>query len=95
MHPDDFNGNHDRSNANSTPELPSGIDTLDDAIAYLQRARVTMGGKTKFRVALDEYTHVKDEYDKVEDIIMILGKKSLMTSPCPDGEGEGCVLLVH
>ena len=93
MHSDDFDGNHDRSNANSTPDLPSSIDTLDDAIAYLQRARATMGGETKFRLASDEYTHIRDEYSKVEDIIMILGKKSLMTSPYPDG--EGCVLLVH
>jgi hypothetical protein len=28
MHPDDFNGGHDRRNANTTAELPSGIDTL-------------------------------------------------------------------
>ena len=96
MHPDDFYGNHDRSNANTTTDLPSSIDTLDDAIAYLQRARATMGGNTKFRISLDEYSHNEDEYHKVEDILMIIGKKSMMASPYRGGEGAvGYVLLVH
>jgi hypothetical protein len=77
MHPDDFNGNHDRSNANSTPNLPSSIDTLDDAIAYLQRARATMGGNTKFRLVADGREHDEDYYARVEDVILT-GNKSLM-----------------
>jgi hypothetical protein len=79
MHPDDFYGNHDRSNANSTPNLPSSIDTLDDAIAYLQRARATMGGNVKFRLVCvcDGFEHDEDEYARVEDVILT-GNKSLM-----------------
>jgi hypothetical protein len=75
MHPDDFNGNHDHRN--NTTELPSTIDTLDDAIAYLQRARATMGGKTKFRLVYDANEHDEDEYAPVGDVILT-GNKSLM-----------------
>ena len=77
MHPDDFNGGHDRRNANTTSELPSTIDTLDDAIAYLQRARATMGGKTKFRLVCDGNEDNEYEYAPVGDVILT-GNKSLM-----------------
>ena len=62
---------------NSTPNLPSSIDTLDDAIAYLQRARATVGGKTKFRLVCDGNEHDEDEYHDVGDVILT-GNKSLM-----------------
>jgi hypothetical protein len=74
MHPDEFYSNR---NANSTPALPSSIDTLDDAIAYLQRARETMGGNVKFRLVCDGNEHDEDEYARVEDVILT-GNKSLM-----------------
>jgi len=79
MHPDDFNGNHDhRNTSNNTAELPSGIDTLDDAIDYLQRARATMGGKTKFRLVADCHRHVEEEYAPVVDVILTGVYNSLM-----------------
>jgi hypothetical protein len=78
MHPDDFNGNHDRRNtSNNTAELPSSIDTLDDAIAYLQRARATMGGNTKFRLVADGNEHDEDYYGPVGNVILT-GNNSLM-----------------
>jgi hypothetical protein len=76
MHPDEFHGNHDHRN--TTAELPSSIDTLDDAIAYLQRARATMGGNTKFRIVADYHWHVEDEYAPVGDVILTEAYKSLM-----------------
>ena len=58
-------------------QLPSTIDTLDDAIAYLQLARQTMGGNTKFRIACADYTHDSDEYRDVVDVVLT-GNKSLL-----------------
>jgi len=74
MHPDVFDPS--RSN-NTSKELPSSIDTLDDAIAYLQRARSTMGGNTKFRLVCADYTHDSDEYRNVVDVVLT-GNKSLL-----------------
>jgi hypothetical protein len=93
MHHDDFNGNPDLINAVSTPNLPSSIDTLDDAIAYLQRARQTMGGNTKFRLVCDGHEHDVDEYFQVEDVILT-GNKSLMPKSHRK-EGNDYVLFCH
>ena len=73
MH-DDFGPS--RSN-NTSKELPSRLDTLDDAIAYLQLARQTMGGNTKFRLVCADYTHDSDEYRDVVDVVLT-GNKSLL-----------------
>jgi hypothetical protein len=75
MYPDDFYGNS--NNKSNTKQLPSGIDTLDDAIAYLQMARQTMGGNTKFRMVENGYSTDPDEYTQVNDVVLT-GNKSLM-----------------
>ena len=74
MHPDDFHSSKSRS---TSKELPSTIDTLDDAIAYLQLARQTMSGNTKFRIVCADYTHDSDEYREVVNVVLT-GNKSLM-----------------
>jgi len=91
MHPDDFYGNS--NNKSNTKELPSEIDTLDDAIAYLQKARQTMGGNTKFRVVDNSYTKEWDEYQCVNDVILT-GNKSLMAK-YRSGDNEDYVLFVY
>jgi hypothetical protein len=75
MNPDDFYGN--RNTSNNKNALPSGIDTLDDAIAYLQMARQTMGGNAKFRMVENGYSTDPDEYRQVDDVVLT-GNKSLM-----------------
>jgi len=85
---DDYKFNSNNSNA-----LPSEIDTLDDAIAYLQRARQTMGGNTKFRVVDNSYTKEWDEYQFVIDVILT-GNKSLMAKS-RSGNNEDYVLFVY
>jgi hypothetical protein len=91
MHPDDFYGNHDHRNTSNA--LPSEINTLDDAIAYLQKARQTMGGNTKFRVVDNSYTKEWDEYQPVNDVILT-GNKSLMAKS-RSGDNEDYVLFVY
>jgi len=85
---DDYKFNSNTSNA-----LPSEIDTLDDAIAYLQKARQTMGGNTKFRVVDNSYTKEWDEYQFVVDVILT-GNKSLMAKS-RSGNNEDYVLFVY
>jgi len=85
---DDFN----YSNVNNN-KLPSQINTLDDAIAYLQRARQTMGGNTKFRMVDSGYTTDSDEYQYVDDVILT-GNKSLMAKPGRN-DNEDYVLFVY
>ena len=92
MHTDDFYGNNDHHNTNNS-NLPSSIDTLDDAIAYLQRARQTMGGKTKFRLVSDNYEYDSDEYSRVDDVILT-GRSSLMKKSHNKDENE-FVLFVY
>ncbi len=67
MHPDEFYSSKARS---TSKELPYLIDTLDDAIAYLQLARQTMSGNAKFRLACADYTHLVDEYRDVVDVVL-------------------------
>ena len=91
MHPDDFYGNS--NNKSNSKELPSSIDTLDDAIAYLQKARQTMGGDVKFRiVAADEESYV-EEYREVNNVILT-GQQSLMGRMNGSSNGE-YVLFVY
>jgi len=85
---DDYKFNSNTSNA-----LPSEIDTLDDAIAYLQKARQTMGGNAKFRVVDNSYTKEWDEYQFVIDVILT-GNKSLMAKS-RSGNNEDYVLFVY
>lgn len=70
MTPDDFRKFEPK-------QLPSTLNTLDDAIAYLQLARQTMGGNTKFRLVCADYTHDSDEYQEVSDVVLT-GNKSLL-----------------
>ena len=91
MHPDDFHGNHDHRNTSNA--LPSEIDTLDDAIAYLQKARQTMGGNTKFRVVDNSYTKEWNEYQCVNDVILT-GNKSLMAKS-RSGNNEDYILFTY
>lgn len=92
MHPDDFYGNSNNK-SNTSNALPSEINTLDDAIAYLQKARQTMGGNTKFRVVDNSYTKEWDEYQPVNDVILT-GNKSLMAKS-RRGDNEDYVLFVY
>jgi hypothetical protein len=64
-------------NSNNSNKLPSEIDTLDDAIAYLQVARETMGGNAKFRMVADGEETDTDCYYRVNDVVLT-GNKSLM-----------------
>ena len=90
----DFYDSKARSEARSTSkQLPSTIDTLDDAIAYLLLARQTMGGNTKFRLACGDYTDDCDEYREVSDIVL-RGNKSLLPK-ARRNDDEDYVLFVY
>jgi len=84
---DDYKFNSNTSNA-----LPSEIDTLDDAIAYLQKARQTMGGNVKFRMLENGYSTDPDEYMQVGDVVLI-GNKSLMAKSL-NSDNQDYVLFV-
>jgi hypothetical protein len=88
MNPDFIGSN---SSCNS---LPSSIDNLDDAIAYLCKARETMGGKTKFRLSCADYIGDSDEYRQVDDVVLT-GTKSLMNRKSFRSENEEYVLFVY
>lgn len=81
------------SSSNTSNKLPSQIDTLDDVIAYLQKARETMGGNAKFRLAADWNQHDIDEYQLVDDVLLT-GNKSLMEKSHRNS-GEDYVLFVY
>ena len=87
----DFIGSNSSCNS-----LPSTIDTLDDAIAYLQKARETMGGKTKFRLSNSYHSITdSDEYVQVDDVVL-MGTKSLMNRKKSfSSENEEYVLFVY
>ena len=93
MHPDDFYS--DKSNSASR-ELPSKIDTLDDAIAYLQMARHTKGGDVKFRLVDDSYTHDSGHYREVSDVVLKTtgGSRFLMSKSRRDDD-EDYVLFAY
>ena len=73
--------------------LPSEINTLDDAIAYLQKARETMGGNVKFRLVVDGEEHNSDEYCRVDDV-MLTGNKSLKEKSHRNSNGD-YVLFIY
>jgi hypothetical protein len=82
------------SSSSSCNSLPSSIDTLDDAIAYLQKARETMGGKVKFRLSCADYITDSDEYHQVGDVVLT-GTKSLMNRNSFRSENGEYVLFVY
>jgi hypothetical protein len=90
MHPDDFYGN--RNTSDNSNALPSEIDTLDDAIAYLQRARQTMGGNAKFRIVTSEEQNNTDWYYQVDDVVLT-GNNSLMAKSRPNDNVEYVLFL--
>lgn len=79
--------------SNTSNALPSEIDTLDDAIAYLQKARETMGGNVKFRLVADGEEYNSDEYYRVEDV-MLTGNKSLKKKSHRNSNGD-YVLFIY
>ena len=81
------------SPSNTSNTLPSEIDTLDDVIAYLQKARETMGGKVKFRLVVDGEEHNSDEYCRVDDV-MLTGNKSLKEKSHRNSNGD-YVLFIY
>lgn len=60
----------------STP-FPTSINTVDDAIAYLQKARKSVGGNAPFRMVSDEESEFSNIYKKPFDVV-IKEQKSLM-----------------
>ena len=81
------------SPSNTSNALPSEIDTLDDVIAYLQKARETMGGKVKFRLVADGEEYNSDEYCRVDDV-MLTGNKSLKEKSHRNSNGD-YVLFIY
>lgn len=73
--------------------LPSEIDTLDDAIAYLQKARQTMGGDVKFRIVSAGVETYVEDYREVDNVILT-GQQSLMGKMNGSSNGE-YVLFVY
>ena len=81
------------SPSNTSNALPSEIDTLDDVIAYLQKARETMGGKVKLRLVVDGEEYNPDEYCQVNDV-MLTGNKSLKEKSRRNSNGD-YVLFIY
>lgn len=88
--------NSDFIGSDCSSNLPSTIDTLDDAIRYLQEARKVVGGDTKFRIVGEYEENDSDEYRMLNDVI-IKGRKSLMKKKVRhnDNDNESFVLFVH
>lgn len=86
--------NSDFIGSDCSSNLPSTIDTLDDAIRYLQEARKVVGGDTKFRIVGEYEVDDSDEYRMLDDVIL-KGSKSLMKKKVCHNDNESFVLFVH
>jgi hypothetical protein len=71
MHPDEFYSNQPKESV-----VPLNINTVGDAIAYLQKAAEKVGRDAKFRLVYSDYEDDSDEYRTANDVVLT-GKQSL------------------
>jgi hypothetical protein len=87
--------NSDFMSGSAGTSLPKDINTLDDAIAYLNEVRKSIGGDVKFRLCASDYVGDTDEYQTVSDVAAYGCKSFMSRNTFRSGENDTYVLLTY